>query len=88
MLNKEEKQKIISKYEVQAKNTGSPEVQIALLTSRIQVLQKHFESHKKDFHSKRGLLGLVSKRKKMLNYLKRKNNDHYVKLINSLDLRG
>lgn len=71
-----------------AKNdTGSPEVQVALLTSRITQLTDHFKFHKKDFHGKRGLLRLVARRRKLLDYLRSRSEDRYVKLIEKLGIR-
>ena len=87
MLLKEEKLKIIEKFKLHNKDTGSPEVQIALLTERINRLNKHLEGHKKDYHSKRGLLKLVTKRRKMLGYLKLKDFTRYTKTIKGLGLR-
>ena len=87
MLLKEEKQKIIERFKLHEKDTGSPEVQIALLTERINRLNKHLETYKKDYHSKRGLLKLVAKRRKMLNYLKSKDFSRYLKTIKELGLR-
>lgn len=87
MLTIENKKEIISKYQHKEGDTGSTEVQVALLTARILDLQKHFEVNKKDFHSRRGLLRLVSRRRRLLDYLKRKNFDQYRKLIEQLGLR-
>ncbi|MCL2474186.1 MAG: 30S ribosomal protein S15 [Alphaproteobacteria bacterium] len=81
------KKEIISKHSRNAKDTGSPEVQIAVLTDRIVHLTKHFEEHKKDHHSRRGLLMMVSKRRVLLNYIKRTKPDVYEKLIAELGLR-
>jgi small subunit ribosomal protein S15 len=81
------KQEIITKYQNHAKDTGSSEVQIALLTERIQYLTEHFKSHKKDFHSRRGLLKLVNQRRKLLDYLKQKNAEGYKKILKDLNLR-
>jgi len=81
------KQKLISKFQRDHKDTGSTEVQIAILTKRIKSLTEHFKIHKKDNHSRRGLLGLVSKRKKLLQYLKREDYQKYLKLIQELKLR-
>lgn len=83
----EEKQKLISQFQRDEKDTGSPEVQISLLTNRIQSLTEHFKVHKKDHHSRRGLLGLVSRRRKLLDYLKRKNYQQYLKTIQELNIR-
>ncbi len=82
-----EKAKIVADYQRAQGDTGSPEVQVALLTARINDLTGHFKSHSKDHHSRRGLLMMVSQRRKMLDYLKRKNLDGYRKLIERLGLR-
>lgn len=87
MLTVEQKQEIIKKYQRDAGDTGSTEVQIALLTARILDLQNHFDAHKKDFHSRRGLLRLVSSRRRLLDYLKRTNFEGYRSLIADLGLR-
>lgn len=87
MLTVEQKQEIIKKYQRGEGDTGSTEVQIALLTARILDLQNHFDTHKKDFHSRRGLLRLVSSRRRLLDYLKRSNYEGYRNLINDLGLR-
>ncbi len=87
MLPTEEKQKIIKSFQRSEGDTGSPEVQIALLSNNINALQSHFAMHKKDFHSKRGLIRMVEQRRKMLNYLKRRNVDNYTALIGKLGLR-
>ncbi len=79
--------KIVSEYQQSVGDTGSPEVQVALLTSRIAYLTEHFKSNKKDHHSRRGLLAMVSQRRKLLDYLKRKNADRYQTLIARLGLR-
>lgn len=81
------KQEIIAKFGQNATDTGSPEVQVALLTQRITQLTEHFASHKKDHHSRRGLLKLVNQRRKMLDYLKGKDLGRYQKLIADLGLR-
>ncbi len=86
-LTTEEKKAIIDKFKVHGKDTGSPEVQIALLTSRITHLTEHFKIHKKDHHSRRGLLKLVGGRRRLLNYLKSKDVTRYKTLIKSLSLR-
>ena len=86
-MEKEKKQDIIASYKTHEGDTGSPEVQVALLTERIQYLTEHFKTHKKDHHSRRGLLMLVSKRRKLLDYLKRKNYNRYRSLIESLGIR-
>ena len=87
-LTKENKKKIISKFAVNENDTGSAEVQIAVLSERINNLVDHFKDHKKDNHSKRGLLAMVNKRKKLLNYLLKKNENSYKEIIKSLKLRG
>ncbi len=81
------KSEIVEKFSVHEGDTGSPEVQVALLTRRIQDLTEHFKEHKKDHHSRRGLLMLVSKRKSLLTYLKRKDIGRYRVLIKELGLR-
>jgi len=83
----EDKQKQISLFQRDQKDTGSPEVQIAVLTTRIKNLTDHFKMHKKDHHSRRGLLGMVSKRRKLLDYIKRKNYQKYLSIIQDLNLR-
>ena len=80
-------QKIIKEYQSDKNDTGSVDVQVALLTARIKHLTEHFKTHKKDHHSRRGLLKLVSQRKKLLGYLKNKNLDSYANLISRLGLR-
>ena len=79
--------KVVAEYQLKQGDTGSPEVQVALLTSRIAYLTEHFKSNKKDNHSRRGLLAMVSQRRKLLDYLKRKNADRYQTLIARLGLR-
>lgn len=86
-LNIKEKQKIISKFGYNLTDTGSNEVQIALLTAKIDNLKSHFETHKKDYHSRRGLLRIVSQRRKLLNYLKNINFTRYNNIIKILGLR-
>ena len=81
------KKEVIERFKVHETDTGSPEVQIALLTSRIKYLTDHFKIHKKDHHSRRGLLKLVGQRKRLLNYLKRKNAEKYRGLIKELGIR-
>jgi small subunit ribosomal protein S15 len=78
---------IIKDFQRDAKDTGSPEVQVALLTTRINDLSSHFKDHKHDHHSRRGLLKMVNQRRKLLDYLKRKNSDGYLELIKRLGLR-
>ena len=84
---KEQKLETIKKFARGKGDTGSPEVQIAVLTERINHLTKHFETHKKDHHSRRGLLMLVGNRRRLLNYLKASNQNGYEKLISELGLR-
>ena len=86
-INKAKKQEVIKKHKIHDKDSGSSFVQIAILTERINNLGPHFKSHVKDNHSRRGLLKLVSQRRKLLDYLKRENADAYHKLIDDLDLR-
>lgn len=81
------KQTVIGKFSQHEKDTGSPEVQIALLTERITHLTEHFKTHAKDHHSRRGLLKLVGQRRRLLDYLKSKNVDRYKKLIDTLGIR-
>jgi small subunit ribosomal protein S15 len=82
-----QKAQVVKQHQRSAADTGSPEVQIALLTERINSLTEHFKSHVKDFHSRRGLLKMVSQRRKLLDYLKRKDADKYRGLIERLNLR-
>lgn len=82
-----DKARILTQYQRKQGDTGSPEVQIALLTERINMLTEHFKAHVKDFHSRRGLLRLVSQRRSLLDYLKRCNADQYRSLIERLGLR-
>ncbi len=86
-LAKEAKANIISEYKLHATDTGSPEVQIALLTQRINELTEHFKVHTKDNHSRRGLLKLVSQRRSLLDYLKRRDINRYYEVINRLGIR-
>jgi small subunit ribosomal protein S15 len=83
----EQRNEIVSKYAKHDKDTGSPEVQVALLSQRISHLTEHFKTHKHDHHSRRGLLKLVSRRRSLLNYLKKKDVQRYKTLIESLGLR-
>ncbi len=87
MLQKNVKTEIIEKYRAHANDTGSPEVQIAVLTQRIRDLTEHLKIHTHDYHSKKGLLTLVGKRRKLLRYLSAKDFNRYKKLIESLGLR-
>ena len=82
-----DKANIVSDYQRAKSDTGSPEVQVALLTERINMLTEHFKTHVKDFHSRRGLLKMVSQRRSLLDYLKRTNNEAYRSLIERLGLR-
>lgn len=84
---KDQKQSIVESFQAHGSDTGSPEVQIALLSSRITHLTEHFKVHKKDHHSRRGLLKLVSKRRRLLNYLKRSRYERYLSVIERLSLR-
>lgn len=81
------KAELIKEYQADKNDTGSPEVQVAILTERINELSEHMQMHKKDFHSRRGLLAMVAKRRKLLDYLKKKDEDRYQKLIKSLGIR-
>jgi small subunit ribosomal protein S15 len=83
----DKRKEIIDNYKVHDKDTGSPEVQVALLSARIEYLTEHFKVHKKDHHSRRGLLKLVGQRRRLLEYLKDKDVDRYRKLIERLGLR-
>jgi len=87
MLSKERKTELIGNFGIHDSDTGSPEVQIALLTDRIVYLTEHFKTHKKDNHSRRGLLKLVAQRRKLLDYLKRKDEARYQDLIKRLGIR-
>ena len=86
-INKESKTKLIDEYARSEKDTGSPEVQIAILTERITNLTWHFQSHKKDNHSRTGLMRLINQRRSLLAYLKKSNKDSYEKLIDKLGIR-
>ncbi|HMJ16700.1 MAG TPA: 30S ribosomal protein S15 [Polyangiaceae bacterium] len=81
------KASVISQYRLHDSDTGSPEVQIALLSQRIEYLTEHFKTHKKDHHSRRGLLKLVGKRRRLLDFLKKSDVDRYRKVVTSLNLR-
>ncbi len=87
MLSKQEKQEIIKKYAREEGDTGSVEVQVAILTEQINRLTVHMKEHKKDFHSNRGLLKMVGKRKNFLNYLREKDVNRYRELVKNLGLR-
>jgi small subunit ribosomal protein S15 len=86
-LSGEQKVQLVKDYGQSPKDTGSPEVQVALLTTRINELQDHFKSNKKDHHSRRGLLRMVNRRRKLLDYLKGKDQERYRELISRLGLR-
>jgi small subunit ribosomal protein S15 len=86
-LATDDKQQIVAKYQVHKSDTGSPEVQVAILSQRILELTEHFKTHKKDHHSRRGLLSMVARRRKLLNYLKSRNPERYKTLIQSLGIR-
>ena len=87
MISKETKSQIIEKYKRDEKDTGSPEVQIAILTERINELTEHLKVHKKDNHSRRGLLKMVGKRRNLLNYLAKKDINRYREIVKNLGLR-
>ena len=86
-ITPEKKQELVSEYATAANDTGSPEVQVAILSERISNLTEHLKTHNHDFHSRRGLIMMVGKRRRLLDYLKRKDEDRYQKLIQSLGLR-
>ena len=85
-LTKDQKEEIIKKFSREKGDTGSPEVQIALLTSQIEKLAEHLKDHKKDVHSRRGLLSMVAKRRRLLNYLKERDEERYNNLTKELKL--
>jgi len=87
MITVEQRQEIINEYKTSENDTGSSEVQVALLTARINNLATHFKTHNKDIHSRRGLLQLINQRRKLLAYTKRKDADRYQNLIKRLGLR-
>jgi len=87
MITKETKTQIISEHKAHDKDTGSSEVQIALLTNRINSLNEHLKIHKKDHHSRRGLLKMVGQRRRLLNYVKKNDIDHYRDILQKLNLR-
>jgi len=86
-LDKAKKNEIIKNFRIHEKDTGSSELQIALLSERINSLTEHFKTHKKDHHSRHGLIKLVGRRRRLLDYLKREDNEKYQKLIKKLKLR-
>nr|WP_199488930.1 30S ribosomal protein S15 [Moraxella osloensis] len=87
MLTNQDRADVIAKFQRSENDTGSPEVQVALLTARINDLQPHFKAHKADHHSRRGLIRMVNSRRTLLDYLKRKDADRYTALISELGLR-
>lgn len=86
-LSQERKQQIIEQFRIHENDTGSPEVQVAILTEQINLLNEHLKVHKKDFHSRRGLLKMVGKRRNLLNYLRNKDITRYRNLVEKLGLR-
>jgi small subunit ribosomal protein S15 len=86
-LSKDRKTELIGNYKTHDADTGSPEVQVAILSERINYLTEHFKTHVKDHHSRRGLLKLVGQRRRLLDYLKRKDADRYAELIRKLGIR-
>ncbi len=87
MLKKTKKQNLIKKYKTHKEDTGSPEVQVAILTEKIKELTRHLSEHHKDVSSRRGLLQMVNKRRKLLNYLEKENEKRYKKVVKSLSLK-
>lgn len=87
VLVKEKKTEIIGNFKIHAKDTGSPVVQIAILTEKINYLSEHFKTHRKDFHSRRGLLVMIGKRRRLLSYLKKSDPEKYDETIKKLNLR-
>jgi small subunit ribosomal protein S15 len=86
-LSQKEKGAVIQKFQINSKDVGSPEVQIALLTRRLETLTQHFSSHPKDFHSQRGMLDLISRRKRLLSYLRHEDTARYRSTISALGIR-
>jgi small subunit ribosomal protein S15 len=86
-ISAEKKQEVIAEYQTAKNDTGSPEVQVAIMTARINELSNHLATHLKDFHSRRGLLVLVAKRRRLLDYLKKTDEKRYSDLIKRLDIR-
>ena len=86
-ISKEKKLELIKKFKINDKDTGSADVQVAILTEKIKSLTEHLKEHHKDFISRRGLLTMVGKRRNLLTYIKKNNDDHYNKLIKTLGLR-
>ena len=87
VLSKEQRTTIINKFQLHESDTGSPEVQIAIISERINYLTEHFKKHTKDHHSRRGLIKLVGMRRRLLEYLKKKDNERYLNIIKELGLR-
>ena len=87
VLKAEAKKEIINQFQLHEKDTGSPEVQVAILSNRINMLTEHFKTHKKDHHSRRGLLKLVGQRRRLLNYLRKTDEKRYSSIIKELGLR-
>ena len=87
-INKEDKKKVIEKFSTNENDTGSPEVQIAIFSERINNLTNHLKNHKGDNHTRKGLMKMVGKRKRLLNYLSKNNNEKYKSIIKELGLRG
>ena len=87
-MEREQKTTLIEEYRTNPKDTGSPEVQVALLTARITGLTEHLRTHRHDHHTRRGLLRLVGRRRRLLRYLNNENRERYLKLVQSLGLRG
>jgi len=87
-ITKDKKQNLISKFSINEKDTGSSEVQIAILSERINNLTEHFKEHKHDNHSKTGLIAMVNRRKKLLKFLSNKNNQKYKEILKELNIRG
>jgi len=87
VLDPKAKKEIIDRFKLHDKDTGSPEVQVAILSNRITYLTDHFKTHKKDHHSRRGLLKLVGQRRRLLNYLRKTDNQRYLNVIKELGLR-
>jgi len=87
VLSKEQRTAIINKFQLHESDTGSPEVQIAIISERINYLTEHFKKHTKDHHSRRGLIKLVGMRRRLLEYLKKKDNEGYLNIIKELGLR-
>ena len=86
-ITSERKAELINQFKINEKDTGSPEVQIAVLSERIKNLTEHMKTHAKDFHSRRGLLAMVGKRRSLLNYVKREDNSRYEAIVEKLGLR-